>query len=139
MVISFVSLFFGFDIHCGRVRIPGRRGKRRRRRGRLREGRRLLRGGAVRQGGHLDHDGLSDFGRRCGRFLFHGPAGAVAVPAMAEFAPWPDDIAEQQVTPFPCPAAQSLGQGALPGTRATAPVIRALRRAAPSEPAPRWA
>ncbi|MEM9438426.1 MAG: dimethylsulfonioproprionate lyase family protein [Pseudomonadota bacterium] len=51
--------------------------------------------------------------------------------ALARFAPWPDDLSEQQVMPIPCPAAQSLGQRALPGSRWTAPVIRALRRAAP--------
>ncbi|MEO0484791.1 MAG: dimethylsulfonioproprionate lyase family protein [Pseudomonadota bacterium] len=52
-------------------------------------------------------------------------------PALMRFAPWPDDLTEQQVTPLPCPAGQSLGQRALPGSRWTAPVIRALRRAAP--------
>lgn len=51
--------------------------------------------------------------------------------ALMRFAPWPDDLSPQQVMPIPCPAAQSLGQRSLPGSRFTAPVIRALRRAAP--------
>lgn len=54
-----------------------------------------------------------------------------ATPALRDYAPWPEDISPQQVLPQACSAAQSLGVRSLRGTRATAPVIKALRRAAP--------
>ena len=50
---------------------------------------------------------------------------------MQEFAPWPEDLTATGLPPVSCSAASTLATSALPGTRATAPVIRALRRAAP--------
>ncbi|MEL6958004.1 MAG: dimethylsulfonioproprionate lyase family protein [Pseudomonadota bacterium] len=54
-----------------------------------------------------------------------------ATPELSRYAPWPDDLSDQQIMPVPCPAGQSLGVQSLPGTRQTAPVIKALRCAAP--------
>ncbi|MEM6305701.1 MAG: dimethylsulfonioproprionate lyase family protein [Pseudomonadota bacterium] len=53
-----------------------------------------------------------------------------ATPALMRYAPWPDDLSPQQVMPQGCPAAATLDSRSIPGTRATAPVIRALRAAA---------
>ncbi len=54
-----------------------------------------------------------------------------ATPELCDYAPWPDDLSSQQVLPEACVASESLGVRSLRGTRATAPVIKALRRAAP--------
>ncbi|MEM8591044.1 MAG: dimethylsulfonioproprionate lyase family protein [Pseudomonadota bacterium] len=54
-----------------------------------------------------------------------------STPALAAYAPWPDDLSDQQVLPDPVPAAATLGVRSLRGTRATGPVIKALRAAAP--------
>lgn len=53
-----------------------------------------------------------------------------ATPALAGYAAWPDDLSPQSVMPNPVAASQTLGVRSLRGTRSTAPVIRALRRAA---------
>lgn len=54
-----------------------------------------------------------------------------ATPALSSYAPWPDDLSDQQVIAEPCPAAATLGTRSLRGTRATSRVIKALRMAAP--------
>lgn len=54
-----------------------------------------------------------------------------AAPALAAYGPWPDDLVRQSVPEQACAAAQTLGVRALRGTRQTAPVIKALRAAAP--------
>lgn len=53
-----------------------------------------------------------------------------ATPTLSLFAPWPDDLCERKIWPSTCTAAQSLDVRALPGSRATSPVIQALRKAA---------
>ncbi|MEM6620118.1 MAG: dimethylsulfonioproprionate lyase family protein [Pseudomonadota bacterium] len=52
-------------------------------------------------------------------------------PTLSGFAPWPGDLASPTGAPVTCPVAQTLPRMKLPGTRRTAPVIRALRTAAP--------
>ena len=52
-------------------------------------------------------------------------------PALQAYAPWPDDLSPQAVIPASVAVTHSIGVRSLPGTRQTAPVIRALRRAAP--------
>ena len=52
-------------------------------------------------------------------------------PELQDYATWPDDLSEQKVIAEPCLAAATLGVRSLRGTRATAPVIKALRAAAP--------
>lgn len=54
-----------------------------------------------------------------------------ASPALLRYAPWPDDLSPQQVLPRDCVAATTISTRSIPGTRATAPVIRAFRAAAP--------
>ena len=54
-----------------------------------------------------------------------------ATPDLRDYAPWPDDLSSRQILPETCAASETLGVRSLRGTRSTAPVIRALRRAAP--------
>ncbi len=53
-------------------------------------------------------------------------------PALHGFTPWPEDLTPTKLGPAPCAAAATVTNAAMPGTRATSPVIRALRRAAPN-------
>lgn len=53
-----------------------------------------------------------------------------ATPALAAYSPWPTDLVQVPVAPISCEAATTLGVQAMRGTRATVPVIRALRAAA---------
>ena len=52
-------------------------------------------------------------------------------PELASYAPWPSDLSPFEVRPHLVEAAQNLGVQSLRGTRCTARVIKALRRAAP--------
>ncbi|MEM1236961.1 MAG: dimethylsulfonioproprionate lyase family protein [Pseudomonadota bacterium] len=54
-----------------------------------------------------------------------------ATPMLHDYAPWPDDLSEQQVIAAQVPASNTLGVRSLRGTRSTAPAIKALRAAAP--------
>lgn len=52
-------------------------------------------------------------------------------PELTDYAPWPDDLSPTHLHPNICPAGQTIGTRSLRGTRSTASVIKALRRAAP--------
>ena len=67
---------------------------------------------------------------RIGRLLAAVRRLHEATPALARYGAWPDDLSPQQVLPSSCRAASTLSSRSIPGTRTTAPVIRALRAVA---------